>query len=228
MIEQELQKTRYYTFLTLIFIFCLLISNLAEIKIFDFFGLAQIGGGTIFFPLLYVLNDIITEVYGFSASRRTIWLALFFNILFTALMQLVILLPDGADWNEKQAFETVFLLSPRIMVGSLVSYFIGELVNSTIISSLKLRMHGQMFPLRAVLSTFISSFIESVLFGIIAFYGRIPDDELVKMTIMLTLLKVLYEIVIMPFTVIFVSYLKKTEKLDVYEKPSLKKILPSW
>lgn len=228
MIEQELQKTKYYTFLTLIFIFCLLISNLAEIKIFDFFGLAQIGGGTIFFPLLYVLNDIITEVYGFSASRRTIWLALFFNILFTALMQLVILLPDGADWNEKQAFETVFLLSPRIMVGSLVSYFIGELVNSTIISSLKLRMHGQMFPLRAVLSTFISSFIESVLFGIIAFYGRIPDDELVKMTIMLTLLKVLYEIVIMPFTVIFVSYLKKTEKLDVYEKPSLKKILPSW
>ncbi|MBN8512451.1 MAG: queuosine precursor transporter [Rickettsiales bacterium] len=228
MIEQELQKTKYYTFLTLIFIFCLLISNLAEIKIFDFFGLAQIGGGTIFFPLLYVLNDIITEVYGFSASRRTIWLALFFNILFTALMQLVILLPDGADWNEKQAFETVFLLSPRIMVGSLISYFIGELVNSTIISSLKLRMHGQMFPLRAVLSTFISSFIESVLFGIIAFYGRIPDDELVKMTIMLTLLKVLYEIVIMPFTVIFVSYLKKTEKLDVYEKPSLKKILPSW
>lgn len=228
MIGQELQKTKYYNFLTLIFIFCLLISNLAEIKIFDFFGLAQIGGGTIFFPLLYVLNDIITEVYGFSASRRTIWLALFFNILFTALMQLVILLPDGADWNEKQAFETVFLLSPRIMVGSLVSYFIGELVNSTIISSLKLRMHGQMFPLRAVLSTFISSFIESVLFGIIAFYGRIPDDELVKMTIMLTLLKVLYEIVIMPFTIIFVSYLKKTEKLDVYEKPSLKKILPSW
>lgn len=228
MTGQNLQKTKYYNFLTLVFIFCLLISNLAEIKIFDFFGLAQIGGGTIFFPLLYVLNDIITEVYGFSASRRTIWLALFFNILFTVLMQLVILLPDGADWNEKQAFEIVFFLSPRIMVGSLVSYFIGELVNSTIISSLKLRMHGQMFPLRAVLSTFISSFLESVLFGLIAFYGRIPDDELVKMTIMLTLLKVLYEIVIMPFTVIFVLYLKKTEKLDVYEKPSLKKILPSW
>jgi len=114
------------------------------------------------------------------------------------------------------------------MLGSLISYFLGELINSSIISSLKLQLQGRLFALRAVLSTLISSFIESILFGIIAFYGRIPDDELVKMTVMLTILKVLYEIAVMPFTIMLVNYLKKVENLDVYEKPLLKNIFPSW
>ena len=138
------------------------------------------------------------------------------------------LLPEGDDWQEKEAFEIIFALSPRIMIGSLISYFFGELINASIISYLKLGLQGRLFALRAVFSTLISSFLESVMFGLIAFYGRIPDDELIKMTVMLTILKVLYEIIIMPLTIIFVSYLKKTENLDVYEKPSLKKIIPVW
>ena len=138
------------------------------------------------------------------------------------------MLPEGEDWQEKEAFEVIFALSPRIMLGSLISYFLGELINSSIISSLKLQLQGRLFALRAVLSTLISSFIESILFGIIAFYGRIPDDELVKMTVMLTILKVLYEIAVMPFTIMLVNYLKKVENLDVYEKPLLKNIFPSW
>ena len=191
-------------------------------------GVAQVGAGTIFFPLLYVLNDIITEVYGFSASRRTIWVALCFNLTFSLLMYLIMLLPEGDDWQEKEAFEVIFALSPRIMIGSLISYFFGELINASIISYLKLSLQGRLFALRAVFSTLISSFLESVMFGLIAFYGRIPDDELIKMTVMLTILKVLYEIIIMPLTIMLVSYLKKTENLDVYEKPSLKKIIPVW
>jgi len=191
-------------------------------------GVAQVGAGTIFFPLLYVLNDIITEVYGFSASHRTIWVALCFNSTFSLLMYLTMLLPEGDNWQEKEAFEVIFALSPRIMIGSLISYFFGELINASIISYLKLSLQGRLFALRAVFSTLISSFLESVMFGIIAFYGRIPDDELIKMTVMLTILKVLYEIIIMPLTIMLVSYLKKTENLDVYEKPSLKKIIPIW
>jgi uncharacterized integral membrane protein (TIGR00697 family) len=221
-------NTKFYNALTLIFVFCLFISNIAEMKIIDILGVAQVGAGTLFFPLLYVLNDVITEIYGFSASRRTIWLALCFNLTFTVLMYFIMMLPEGEDWQEKEAFEVIFALSPRIMLGSLISYFLGELINSSIISSLKLQLQGRLFALRAVLSTLISSFIESILFGIIAFYGRIPDDELVKMTVMLTILKVLYEIAVMPFTIMLVNYLKKVENLDVYEKPLLKNIFPSW
>lgn len=226
--KNTLANTKFYHLLTLIFVFCLFISNIAEMKIIDIMGVAQVGAGTLFFPLLYVLNDILTEVYGFSASRKTIWIALFFNLSFTILMYIIMLLPEGDDWQEKEAFELIFALSPRIMIGSLISYFLGELINASIISSLKSRLHGRFFALRAIFSTLISSFIESILFGIIAFYGRIPDDELIKMTVMLTILKVLYEIVVMPFTILLVNYLKKAENLDVYEKPSLKSILPSW
>ena len=84
---------------------------------------------------------------------------------------------------EKEAFNTIFMLSPRIMAGSLISYFLGELINATIISNLKLKFKGQLFAIRAIFSTFVSSFIESILFGIIAFYGRMSDDELIKMIV---------------------------------------------
>jgi uncharacterized integral membrane protein (TIGR00697 family) len=224
--RQQLLSTKYYSLLSLVFVFCLMISNLAEIKLVDVMGYAQVGAGTLFFPLLYVLNDIMTEVYGFSASRRTIWTALFFNLLFTGLMQIVMWLPDGADWQEKVAFETVFGISPRIVVGSISSYFVSELINASIISHLKIQLQGRIFAIRALFSTTISSLIESILFGYIAFYGRMPDDELIKMICMLTVVKVLYELFLMPFTVILVQYLKKTEGLDVYEKPSLRKIIP--
>lgn len=229
-----LQKTKFYNLLTLIFIFCLLISNIAEVKIMDVFGLAQVGAGTIFFPLLYILNDIITEVYGFSASRKTIWIALLFSLTFTLLIQLILVLPDGDNWQEKEAFETVFILSPQIVIASLSSYFLGELINSSILSALKFHFNGEMFAVRAIFSTLISSLLESIIFGIIvfygniAFYGRIPDDELIKMAVMLTIMKVLYEIITLPISQALVNYLKKSEQLDVYEKPSFKKILPNW
>jgi hypothetical protein len=225
---KSLGNSKFYHILGTIFVFCLLISNIAEMKLLDVFGYAQIGGGTLFFPLLYVLNDVLTEVYGFSASRRIIWSALCFNLLFTMLMYVVMMLPSGPDWQEKDAFETIFALSPRIVLGSIISYFIGELINSTIISALKMKFEGKIFAVRALFSTLIASFIESVLFAYIAFFNRMPHDELLKMICLLTISKVLYELIFMPITISLVKYLKRAENLDVYEKPSFKKILPSW
>ncbi len=225
----NIHNTKYYNFITICFIFILLISNLGEIKIVDVFGVSQIGAGTIFFPLLYVLNDIITEVYGYTASRRTIWLALFFNLLFSLTMYWVMLLPNGPDWQEKEAFEIVFALSPRIVVASISSFFLGEMINAIIIANLKFQFKGRIFAIRALFSTSVSSFVESVLFGFGAFYGRIPSDELLKMICMLTLVKILYELLIMPLTIYFIKFLKKSEDLDVYEKPTLRSTFaPFW
>lgn len=225
----NINNTKHYHLLTIFFVFCLLISNLAEIKIVDVFSIGQFGAGTIFFPLLYVLNDIITEVYGYKASRKTIWLALFFNLLFSVIMYLVMLLPSGDDWQEKEAFEIIFALSPRIIVGSIVSFFVGELINAIIIANLKLQLKGKVFAIRALFSTLISSFIESVLFAFIAFYGRLPDDELAKMIFMLTLVKVIYEFLIMPLSLRLIRFLKDSEGLDVYEKPTLRATFaPFW
>lgn len=221
-----INSSRYYHLMTLIFVFCLLLSNLAAIKLVDIGGYFQIDAGTLFFPMLYVLNDVLTEVYGFSASRRTIWLGLMFNILFSGLMYFIVLIPSGGDWQEKEAFDTIFTLSSRIVVASVSSYFIGELINSSIISYMKVSLRGKRFVFRALFSTSVASFVESTMFCFIAFYGRIPDAELVKMTLMLAVLKVLYEIVLMPITVPLVAYLKKAEGIDIYEKPTLRNIVP--
>jgi uncharacterized integral membrane protein (TIGR00697 family) len=218
---------KYYNILTITFVVCLLLSNIAEIKMCNFFGYT-IGAGTIIFPLLYILNDVLTEVYGFLASRRTIWLALCFNIIFSIFLYIIASLPASQYWQDQQAFETIFYISPRIVTASVLSYFIGELINAIIIALLKVKFNGRMFGFRAILSTFIGAFIESIMFCYMAFWGRIPSLELTKMIYLLTIVKVLYEILTLPLTVKFVAFLKKSDRSDVFEKPSFKQLIPNF
>lgn len=220
-------EKKYYNSLTIFFTVLLLLSNLAETKICNFFGCA-IGAGTLIFPLLYVLSDVITEVYGFTDSRKTIWVGFGYSCFFSIFIYIVYLLPPSEHWHEQEAFEKIFLVSPRIVFGSVISYFVGEMLNTMIIAFLKVKFHGRYFALRAIFSTFIGSSFESILFGFIAFFGRIPTNELVKMIALLTLIKVLYEILIMPVTIKLIAYLKKIEGLNVYETPSLKGFWPKF
>ncbi|MCC8398769.1 MAG: queuosine precursor transporter [Rickettsia endosymbiont of Labidopullus appendiculatus] len=221
------RNKKYYHIITITFIVCLILSNIAEIKICNFFGYS-IGAGTLIFPLLYILNDVLTEVYGFLAGRRTIWLALCFNIIFSIFIYIIALLPPSKYWHDQQAFEAIFFMSPRIVIASVFSYFIGELTNAVIISLLKIRLQGRMFALRAVFSTFIGALIESAIFGYIAFLGRIPSLELIKMIFLLTIVKVFYEILTLPLTVKLVEFLKRVDKSNVFEKPSFNQLIPKF
>jgi queuosine precursor transporter len=220
-LAQVINSSKYYHLLTLIFTVFLLISNLAAIKLISIGDYFQIDAGTLFFPMLYVLNDILTEIYGFSASKRTIWIGFIFNILFSSLMYFIVLMPSSPHWQEKEAFDTIFTLSSRIVFASVSSYFVGELINSAIIARAKILLKGKFFAMRALFSTFVASTIESSMFCYIAFYGRIPNHELIKMIIMLAAIKVIYEIILMPLTLFLVSYLKKVESIDIYEQPKL-------
>ena len=141
---------------------------------------------------------------------------------------LAIVLVGFRGLQNENIIETVFSLSPRIVIASLTSYFLGELINASIIAATKIYFKGRIFAIRALFSTFIASFLESIMFAYIAFYGRMPHEELVKMIFMLTFLKILYEFLVMPFTIKLVAFLKKVEQIDVYEKPSLATILPKW
>jgi uncharacterized integral membrane protein (TIGR00697 family) len=221
----NLSALKYYHHLTLSFTVILLLSNIAEIKICDFLGFS-IGAGTLIFPLLYVLNDILTEVYGFTAARRVIWTALTWNCIFTAFIYIILLLPSSPHFEQKEAFEQIFFISPRIVLASIFSYFVGELLNSSIIATLKVKFQGRFFALRAIFSTLISSACESSVFAYIAFSGRIPNMELVEMVILLTLIKVAYEILIMPFTLKFTNFLKRSEGVNIFEKPSWRAFIP--
>lgn len=218
---------KHYNSITIAFTVLLLLSNIAETKICNFFGYA-IGAGTIIFPLLYILSDVLTEVYGFSASRQTIWIAFCSSCFFSIFIYLVSLFPASEYWEQQEAFEQIFLVSPRIVAGSLLSYFAGELLNTTIIAFLKVKFQGKYFALRAIFSTLMGALLESTLFGYIAFFGRIPTSELIGMIVLLTIIKVVYEILVMPFTIKFVNYLKEVEGFSVFEKPSLKRLLPNF
>lgn len=221
----KVYSTKYYGLLSTMFTVILLFSNIAEAKICDFFGYA-IGAGTTIFPLLYILSDVLTEVYGFSASRKAIWIAFCYSCLFSIFIYIICLLPPSAHWNGQEAFLEIFLVSPRIVIASVLSYFVGELLNTTIIASLKIKLQGKYFAFRAIFSTFFGALLESSLFGFIAFLGRVPFEELINMIIILSLIKVIYEILLMPITTKLVKFLKRAEGINIFEKPSWKNILP--
>lgn len=218
----EMNKGNFYCPLMIAFAVCLIISNLAAIKICNFFGL-NLPGGILIFPFLYILNDILTEVYGFSASRRVIWTGLLCNLTISLVLYLVVVLPPASFWKGQASFEYVFSLSPRIFFASCISYLIGELLNAVILSSLKLKLKGQFFAFRAIFSTILGSFVESIIFCYMAFWGSITHTEILKMSLILTMVKMSYEILVMPVTVKIVAFLKLSEKKDVFERPDIKK-----
>lgn len=220
-------KSSFYYPLTIMFILCLLISNLAAIKICNFWGV-NVPGGILIFPLLYIINDVLTEVYGFSASRKVVWIALLSNLIFSVFLYIVVLMPYPEYWYEQESFAKIFSLSPRIFFASTISYLFGEMTNATILSLLKLRFKGKFFALRAIISTFIGALLESIVFCFAGFFGKFDVYQISIMALSLTIIKVIYEMLVMPITMRVVGFLKFKEAKDVFEKPSFKELFPSF
>jgi uncharacterized integral membrane protein (TIGR00697 family) len=204
------QSTKYFNFISLLFIICLLLSNIAAVKISNFYGFI-LPGGIIFFPMLYVLNDILTEVYGFWQSRKVIIVALFVNILFNLGMYIVVKQTPAFFWEHQASFENIFLASPRILFASGLSYIMGEFLNAYLLTIMKKKFKGRYFEVRALFSTFMGVFLESGMFCLIAFYNHMPMDHIFNMIITLSIVKVLYEAVLITFTARIVKFLKTRE-----------------
>ncbi|RTK92721.1 MAG: VUT family protein [Rickettsiales bacterium] len=219
----KIKNFKYYNMITVIFIVCLITANMGATKLFQF-GSLVLPGGIIVFPLLYVINDILTEVYGFTASRRVIWLALFSNLFFTLILYAIVYFPPAEHHSNQESYANIFGLTPRIFIASLSSYFIGELLNASTISTLKIMQSGKNFAARAIISTCIGALVETAIFAGIAFGAILPAHTLLMMVFTLTALKVLYELLVLPITVKITKYLKKVEGIDSYESPSLRGI----
>lgn len=223
--RKEKAKLKYYYPLGLLFIMCLIISNFGATKLVNFFGFTA-PGGIILFPILYVLNDTLTEVYGFRASRRVIWSALLCNLFVSLILYTISLLPPALHWSNHEAFHKIFSLSPIIFIASVSSYLIGESVNAAIIAKLKIAMRGKMFAVRAIFSTLIGASLETVIFCFLAFYQTIDDFHLIMMIVHMVVIKVTYEVVVMPITIKVIGYLKRNDEVDVFEAPSFSELLP--
>ncbi|MCD8193255.1 MAG: queuosine precursor transporter [Tannerellaceae bacterium] len=213
-----MQKTVSIPFLLLAILFnvCLVASNLLEAKVIQVFGITMTAG-LIVFPISYIINDCIAEVWGFRKARLIIWSGFASNFLVIGFAQLAVLLPAAPFWEGEEGFNFVFGLAPRIAVASLIAFLVGSFLNAYVMSKMKVASGGKNFSLRAIVSTLAGESADSLIFFPIAFLGLIPVPELMLMVVTQTVLKSLYEVIILPVTVRVVNYIKKVDGSDVYD-----------
>ncbi|MDB6096699.1 MAG: hypothetical protein JWM09_977 [Francisellaceae bacterium] len=207
---------KYYTVLAIGFVSLLLTANIIGEKPIQI-GSIILPAGLLIFPLTYLLGDAITEVYGFALSRKVIWGALIANLFMALACQLAISLPHASYWHKQEAYQTIFGMTARLMMVSVFTYFIGEFMNTLIISKLKIYMRGRNFWLRALCSSAVGELIETSLFIPLAFWGSMGRTEMIKLMGFFYNFKVLYALLAMPLLSILVKFLKKAEQLDSYD-----------
>ena len=202
----------------MLFCTCLITSNLLETKVLQF-GSFTMTAGVLCFPISYILNDCIAEVWGFRKARLIIWMGFLMNFLVVALGQLAVVLPAAEFWKQSEEhFNFVFGLAPRIAVASFIAFLVGSFINAYVMSRMKLSSQGKHFSLRAIVSTLWGEGADSLIFFPLAFGGLMPIPELLKLMLLQVITKTLYEILVLPVTIRVVNYVKKFEGEDVYDE----------
>ena len=202
----------------ILFCTCLIASNLLETKILQFTSSFTITAGVLCFPLSYILNDCIAEVWGFRKARLVIWSAFLMNFLVVALGQLAVALPAAEFWKENEPhFNFVFGLAPRIAVASFLAFLVGSFINAYVMSRMKLRSSGRHFSARAIVSTLFGEGADSLIFFPLAFGGLMPVHELLRLMLIQVVVKTLYEVVALPLTIRVVDFVKRLDDSDVFD-----------
>jgi uncharacterized integral membrane protein (TIGR00697 family) len=203
--------------LGILFCVCLITSNLLSTKIIQIGSLTTITGGMLIFPISYIINDCIAEVWGYKKIRLIIWTGFLANFLVVAFAQLAVICPSPEYWNGETGFNFVFGLAPRITIASFTAFLVGSFLNAFVMSKMKIATNGKHFSLRAILSTLAGETADSLIFFPIAFGGLLEWNILLSMIITQICLKSLYEFVVLPVTIPFVKYLKRTENADTFD-----------
>lgn len=203
--------------LGIVFCVCLVAANLLETKVVQL-GPVAVTAGLLVFPISYIINDCIAEVWGFRKARLIIWMGFLMNFLVVALGQIAVALPAAPFWEGEEGFNFVFGMAPRIAAASLLAFLVGSFMNAYVMSRMKVASHGKHFSLRAVLSTLAGESADSLIFFPLAFGGLMPLEELGRMMLIQVVLKTLYEVIILPVTVRVVNYVKRVDGSDVYDE----------
>ena len=205
-----------FMFTGILFASCLLISNILATKIL-MIGPWAAPAGVLIFPIAYILNDVITEVWGFAKARLIIWTGFVVNVLAVLFFTMGIVVPGAPFWQNQEAFATILGNTPRIVVASMSAYLVGSFLNAFIMSRMKVMTAGKGFSGRAILSTLVGESADSFIFIGIAFAGVFPLSVLLIMILTQAMLKTVYEILILPITVWTVGYVKRMEGVDTFD-----------
>jgi len=208
---------KYFNLISVFFVSILLISNIASTKIIDVIWFT-FDGGTLLFPLSYIFNDILTEVYGYKKSRQAIWLGFFSALMMSFIFIIIGALPSASGWENQDAYMKILGFTPRIVFASLIAYFCGEFLNSFILAKAKILTNGKWLWVRIVGSTIFGELIDSLIFIFIAFWGVLSVPLIFTLITCNFIFKVLFEVLFLPFTYKIVDFLKKEERIDFYDR----------
>ena len=217
MIQKKQNVSVLFMLVSILFCVCLILANLLETKQIAI-GPISLTGGLIVFPISYIINDCVCEVWGFRKARLLIWSGFAMNFFFVAVGALCDWIPGAPYWNNDEGFHAVFGLAPRIAAASFVAFLLGSFANAYVMSKMKIRDSGRNFSARAILSTIAGESIDSLIFFPLALSGVVPTEELPKLMLIQVLLKTAYEILVLPLTIRVVKYVKEYEGSDVYDE----------
>lgn len=205
-----------FLFYSILFCVCLITANVLETKQISL-GVFNITGGLIVFPISYIINDCVCEVWGYRKARLLIWLGFAMNFLFVLFGAIADAIPGAPYWHNDEGFHAVFGLAPRIAAASFVAFLVGSFVNAYVMSRMKINSDGRNFSLRAILSTIFGEGADSLIFFPLALYGVVPTSELPIFILTQVVLKTLYEVVVLPVTIYVVKKTKQIEGEDAYD-----------
>ena len=204
-----------FMLLGILFNVCLIAANLLETKVIQI-GSLTVTAGLLVFPISYIINDCIAEVWGFKKARLIIWSGFAMNFFVVGLGLIAVAIPAAPFWEGEEHFDFVFGMAPRIVAASLMAFLVGSFLNAYVMSKMKIASQGRNFSARAILSTLVGETADSLIFPV-AFGGIIAWKELLIMMGLQIVLKSMYEVIILPVTIRVVKVIKKIDGSDVYD-----------
>ena len=205
-----------FMLLGILFNVCLIAANLLETKVIQI-GSLTVTAGLLVFPISYIINDCIAEVWGFKKARLIIWSGFAMNFFVVALGLIAVAIPAAPFWEGEEHFDFVFGMAPRIVAASLMAFLVGSFLNAYVMSKMKVASQGRNFSARAIWSTVVGETADSLIFFPVAFGGVIAWKELLIMMGIQIVFKSLYEVMILPVTIRVVKAIKKIDGSDVYD-----------
>lgn len=203
--------------IVLLYVTFQLISDVTAGKVISL-GPAVVSATVLYFPITYLISDILTEVYGYERARRALWLVMISSITAGLVYQLVVVLPPGPGFDGNEAYARVFGQVPRILVAGWIAVFVGDIANNYVMSRLKVITHGRWLWFRTISSTIVGQGLNTALFYVGALWGVLPTDILLSAILWGWWIKVAVEVVLTPLTYAAVAYVKRKEGVDVYDE----------
>ncbi|MBQ4513754.1 MAG: queuosine precursor transporter [Anaerolineaceae bacterium] len=224
--KDKKQVTQTFMVIAVVYVTCLLLSNLIAGKMWAVSGDITLPAAVILFPITYIFGDIFTEVYGFKKARIIIWLGFGCSFFAVAVYLITIALPHPGFWEGQEAYRTVLGTTPRVAIASFVGYLFGEFSNSVVLSKLKVATKGKKLWIRTILSTLVGEGLDSIIFVMISFWGTMDNSTVLHMILYQYLFKVIYEALFTPITYAVVNWLKRKEGIDVFDHDVKYTVIP--